>query len=445
MRLLLVVVFSVAASWLTLSARSYAEEAPGLLKQVLEEHGKRMEGVDTYVKRIRGGEIPGLREGLPGGAVGPCLANCVVYKVEEVETADGSTLLERALSPLEVQRLAGLTPEAEYFDLLGAGMIDFQQMINDQFGWSWSPGGRQDGGETSGLEGFLAPWNMFYAGGTMLRDVAEGVREADRSLETSADQAQGSADQAGAVMSEAQDLGSEAVNGTPARVFGFDDVNMAMAIAENQTWSLDRGRIWVDPDNLVILKHRFEGVAQADGQSREFFIEVANSDYRRPPGCDDMYEPYRQVVRMGGMLDAAQMAEMEEAQRQLEQFERELASMPPQQRQMVENMMGSQMDTLRSLTSGGAIEHVQETEEILCNPDLAALFGTGMRGQMVEDYDLVLIQEYLVILGYEPGNTDGVLDALTQVAISQFQAEHGLEVTGGPSRSLQQALAGEVG
>lgn len=41
-----------------------------------------------------------------------------------------------------------------------------------------------------------------------------------------------------------------------------------------------------------------------------------------------------------------------------------------------------------------------------------------------------IIQQDLVTLGYEPGNTDGEATTQTVVAISKFQAEHDLEVTG---------------
>lgn len=45
--------------------------------------------------------------------------------------------------------------------------------------------------------------------------------------------------------------------------------------------------------------------------------------------------------------------------------------------------------------------------------------------------DLVkMIQQDLVTLGYDPGNTDGEATTQTIVAISTFQAEHDMEVTG---------------
>ena len=45
---------------------------------------------------------------------------------------------------------------------------------------------------------------------------------------------------------------------------------------------------------------------------------------------------------------------------------------------------------------------------------------------------------------YAPGNTDGVLDTLTEIAISQFQAERSMAVTGQPSAQLAAALAAET-
>ena len=47
-----------------------------------------------------------------------------------------------------------------------------------------------------------------------------------------------------------------------------------------------------------------------------------------------------------------------------------------------------------------------------------------------------IIQNDLVALGYDPGNTEGEKTMETVVAISKFQAENGLEVTGEPSPQL---------
>jgi peptidoglycan hydrolase-like protein with peptidoglycan-binding domain len=49
---------------------------------------------------------------------------------------------------------------------------------------------------------------------------------------------------------------------------------------------------------------------------------------------------------------------------------------------------------------------------------------------LVADELTQIIQEDLVALGYDTGTTDGELNTQTIVAISKFQAEHDLEITG---------------
>ena len=51
---------------------------------------------------------------------------------------------------------------------------------------------------------------------------------------------------------------------------------------------------------------------------------------------------------------------------------------------------------------------------------------------------------WVATLGYSPGNTNGVLDTMTQVAISQYEAENGLQITGAPSQGLLDALTNSV-
>lgn len=51
-----------------------------------------------------------------------------------------------------------------------------------------------------------------------------------------------------------------------------------------------------------------------------------------------------------------------------------------------------------------------------------------------------MAQQELVKLGYEPGNSDGEVTPQTVMAISKFQAEHDMEVTGEVSPQLVGAL-----
>lgn len=56
----------------------------------------------------------------------------------------------------------------------------------------------------------------------------------------------------------------------------------------------------------------------------------------------------------------------------------------------------------------------------------------------------MMIEEHLASLGYDAGTVDGEADVKTAVAISQFQAEKGLEVTGVVSPQLAGILAAEA-
>lgn len=55
-----------------------------------------------------------------------------------------------------------------------------------------------------------------------------------------------------------------------------------------------------------------------------------------------------------------------------------------------------------------------------------------------------IIQEDLVTLGYEPGNTNGESTVPTAIAISKFQAENNLEVTGEPSPQLAGIIKAQI-
>lgn len=443
----------VAAALILTPLFSASQDGGSVLDLALQRQRQRLERVETYVVRIRGNEIPGLRLALPDGAQASCLSECVVYKVETVQGPDGRAhRQERALSPLEVATLAGQTPGADFVETYGLALMGFQQMLNA------NTGGESLDSIAAGFAGrdwennesrapWLNPHRMFAAGGAMMLETSAALREAEQSLATSATQAQADANQTAAVVAQIEEIGVETLEGRAATRYSSTAVNIPMDTANDVSAYMNGASLWVDNEEHVIVAHRIDGTMVQNGASRPFYLEVRNSDFRAVPGCD-LYEPYRRVMRMGGILDDAQMARMQEAARQLDALEKQMASLPANQRSMMENMIGSQMATLRSMASGGGLEHVEEIEEIICNPDLTALFSvTGAAAVSVTGppaVDLAQIQRDLVTLGYQPGNTDGVLDTLTQIAISQFQAERNLAVTGQPSAQLAAALAAEV-
>lgn len=454
---------------------AFVQPVPAQMNQYLElamaRASARLAQVDHYVERVRGGQIPGLRTGLEPGQSGPCLSNCRVYTTVPITLGDGTTLKAgHLLSPTEVAVLAGVSPDAEFLRGFGDGMVLMQETIAANSGEALGPfaglaeaafgdtslstlevigdadGRSWEGAAVNEREApWLNPFRLFGAGAGMFYGAANAVEEAQVSLGQSANQALGEAEQANALFANVREVGIEQIDGRAAMHLGFpipSQASAAAATVDNQEFVPTGASMWIDTEEYVILKHRVEGTVTADGAMREFFIETVNSDYRDVPGSD-MYEPYRRVMRMGGMLNDEQMAQMEEARRQLAEFDRQMASMPPEQRSMMEAMMGGQMDAVRGLADGGVFEYVEVIDEILVNSDLNALFSVGPN-VFGADNLLQQIQEDLVTLGYEPGNTDGIPDTLTSIAISQFQAEQALEVTGEPSPQLAGILAAEV-
>lgn len=419
-----------------------------------ERQADVFDAIDFYVKV---GVVPGLEVKRLDDSVGPCTFKvCQAIKVDKFTDSDGRpTVVKTPLSPEQVGVLAGSTSSA-FVGAMGRGLLAAQFSLNRAMG-----GGATDisglnkniddelykhGNSDYRLPLLLNPSLMFGLGGEMFIEAAKAIKNAETSLQNSTTTAKAEANQTINLAKQLKHDGSENVAGILANAFrNTGPIGMPFEDVDGQSFKLNNLEILVDPKTDTIVKHRMEGTTSADGESRDFYLEVVYSDFRNPPGCGEMYEPYKRVMRMGGVLDDKQMAQMEEARVQLAQFEQQLASMPAQQRAMMEKMMGSQLEMMRGLVNSGGIEFVEQTEQVLCNPDFASLFSVGGAPEQ-SDQDLIReIQEYLVILGYEPGNVDGVLDTMTMIAISQFQAEAGLPVTGEPSFQLAALLAERVG
>ena len=421
-----------------------------LLAQAAYERSQhRLEGVNYLVKRMESTLMP---FDAPPGA-GPCaMGGCVAIKNE-----NGAT---RILTPTEVQVLAGLAADSARMTGMGIGMIQAQGMINDgmkeeMMAQSPELGMLAQGLAAGNLGGAVDPWvnpfQMIGLGGAFVLAGAQALDEAAVDIARGAEVARAEQQARRELMERGQYVGSLNFNGHTALEYLVEGINQVIEVDGGGTFTMVDARMWFDADELVMLKHRIDGIARQDGNDVPFYIETESKDYRNVPGSN-LYEPYETVSRMGGMLDEKQMAEMAEAKAQLDEFDKQMAAMPRDQRAMVENMMGGQMDMLRTLVDTGAFESSQKVLEIYVNPDLAALYGANvdaaaaMGEQQGTGGNLIArIQSDLHELGYDPGPVNGELTTPTVIAISQFQSEKGLEVTGEATESLASVLADELG
>lgn len=127
----------------------------------------------------------------------------------------------------------------------------------------------------------------------------------------------------------------------------------------------------------------------------------------------------------GGSSEAAQgMQQLNEAMQQ----------MTPEQRQMMEQLgMGGMMQ--QAPAANPATQPAGATSERSAMPSSEELYSDDLTQ---------MIQNHLDALGYDTGNTSGEMSLETTIAISQFQAEKGLEVTGEVSPQLAGVLSAEV-
>jgi Putative peptidoglycan binding domain len=236
-------------------------------------------------------------------------------------------------------------------------------------------------------------------------------------------------------------LASEAINGIEAYHLAARGLGITQSTGDGVTMTIDRAETWIGKDYLNRVKTRFEGVMTSDGESRNYFLELEQGDFRFVPDTV-LYEPRREIIRMGGMLGPKERAQMAEAQQKMAEFEKQMAAMPENQRAMMERMMGPQLEQMRSLVDNGTFEMEFITTDVIVNPDLAA---EAVLGPLSSEKDVVrVVQGRLKKLGYVPGNTDGILDKATVAAISKFEADMGMEVSGQATPQLAKILAVEV-
>jgi len=167
-------------------------------------------------------------------------------------------------------------------------------------------------------------------------------------------------------------VGAGTVEGRSARHLQARGLQRRLTSQGDGQMVIDDVDLWIDTRECVPLKMTMAGTMTAQGQTRSMTIERIDADYRNVPGSR-MYAPFRQVMRMKGVMTPEQEREMAKAQAQLADMEKRLAQLPPGQRDMIMRQMGPQMATMKSMATGGGIEVTIEVHSILVNPDSAAL------------------------------------------------------------------------
>ena len=113
--------------------------------------------------------------------------------------------------------------------------------------------------------------------------------------------------------------------------------------------------------------------------------------------------------------------------------------MTPEQQQALQGMgLGSMMPGMGADSAG------QSAAAAAGSAGVAPLTSGPSSADLTTDDLTQSVQNHLQALGYDPGNSVGDVSTETIIAISQFQAENGMEVTGQVTPQLLGILGAKV-
>lgn len=145
-------------------------------------------------------------------------------------------------------------------------------------------------------------------------------------------------------------VGREEVEGSAVHVLAVDDLSqldLAPTAPGEMEFEPRTGRFFVDAELLVPRRIELVGDAVTPNGTHEVTVTIDFRDIREEQG---LLIPYQTSVSLSGlqaMIDPATRA-------QLEEVEAQLAALPPDQREMMERMMGPQLEQIRAIAAGGS-------------------------------------------------------------------------------------------
>ena len=80
-------------------------------------------------------------------------------------------------------------------------------------------------------------------------------------------------------------------------------------------------------------------------------------------------QPFHRIVSISGIAAGMDDEQVAEAKKAMEELDKQLASMPESQREMMKSMMGPQMEQMRNLAESGSFKSEVVIEAITPNPE----------------------------------------------------------------------------
>ncbi len=142
-------------------------------------------------------------------------------------------------------------------------------------------------------------------------------------------------------------------------------------------FTLSRIDLWIDTQQMVPLMLEMEGEMEREGKVTPLIITKLDLDYKQ---VGPLYESHTKVHRLSGIYQAMskkEQKEMEKAKAEFQQAKKQLASLPPDQKAMVEKMMGDKMEKWVKMMEGDNIESIIDVVSIAINEGPPTTYGMG--------------------------------------------------------------------
>lgn len=153
-------------------------------------------------------------------------------------------------------------------------------------------------------------------------------------------------------------LGRETVAGRDVHALELTDLagtDLAKDFGQDAQFQPQRGSLYLDAETYIPRRMIVEGDLTNSEGVHTVTSTMDLEDYQEHEG---LLVAHRTVVTVEGLGAAID----EEARAQFEQMERELESMPPEQRRMVESMMADQLEQFRAMMAGEGDAMVVEVQ-----------------------------------------------------------------------------------
>lgn len=205
-----------------------------------------------------------------------------------------------------------------------------------------------------------SPGGMMRLYGTMLDAGADAKEQMAAERRKDIDENFDNLEQIERLKSDLRIIGNSEIEGYPVIELGSDDLGLRQEV-EGGEFTTNSVRIMVDTALHLPRQIRFEGTLKQGKESKDIVIERTDSVFMGGDNCGDLKRPRKSVMRLAGALSPAEQAELEAARQQL-------ASLPPDQLEMMKRMMGAQQfEMIEKMADGGGIEMVTDVVSLRCN------------------------------------------------------------------------------